>query len=81
MPCLKTQVQIEYFRSEEKCISDINLRCEMTAFLVVGFLRCSVRRLQLQTRSPGGGYSTSWCNTDWVASSVSTEKVNAGGLG
>ena len=80
--CLETQVQIEYLSFPRKNgITDINLRCEMTAFLVVGFLRYSVHRLQLQTVSPGCGYSASWNNTDWVASSVSTEKVNAGGLG
>jgi len=52
----------------------------MTARLVVGFLRYSVHRLQLQAVSPGCGYNASWNNTDWVASSVTTEKVNAGGL-
>jgi len=60
--------------------TDINLRWEVTVCLVVGYLRYSVHRLQLQTASPGGGYSSSWNNTDWVASSVSTEKVNLGGL-
>ena len=50
------------------------------AFLVVGSSRYSGHRLQLQTGSSGGGYIASWCNTDWVASSVSTEKVNAGKL-